>query len=87
MRVVAVRWRDHSSMSPRGRWTSAEEVRELMPAVGLSVGAVLVDMPDRLVIAAHMVETDIGGDLCLPRENIISVQELGDIEWKETDHA
>lgn len=52
----------------------------------MSVGIVIVDEPERLVIAAHFVEGDVGGDLCIPRENIISVRDLGETE-KETDHA
>jgi hypothetical protein len=63
-----------------------DEVRDLAPSSGMSVGAVIVDEAARLVIAAHFVEGDVGGDLCIPRENIISIRDLGDTE-KESDDA
>lgn len=86
MRIVLVHWRDHSSVSPRGRWNQMDEVRDLAPSSGMSIGAVVVDETERLVIAAHFVEGDVGGDLCIPRENIISIRDLGDTE-KVNDHA
>jgi len=76
MKRVMVTWWDACSRLTESRWSSLEDIRELSPAKATSVGFLIADEPDYLIVAAHLAEINAGGEVCIPRMCVVSIAEL-----------
>lgn len=71
MKIVKITWRDSSMYHPQGDSDYPFEV-----SVFESVGFVLQENKDNIVIARDIIRKESRSVLCIPRENIIKIQKL-----------
>lgn len=78
MKLLYVEWVD-SCMVVGGVWKKGDDVRESEPALVKSVGFVVAQDKQRIVLAAHVAvdgSDSFGGDMCIPRSAVKRVRRL-----------
>ena len=74
-KLVLVEWRD--SQASMAVWETCDEMDDLAPLKCVSVGFVLEDTEDRLVLAMTRNDYQVMGRVVIPREAITAVKSLG----------
>lgn len=64
--IVEVEWVDSVSICDRP-WHSLEEVLEMVPPLSLSVGYLIHDSESHVVLVGSFGETEVSGDIVIPR--------------------
>ena len=74
--IVEVRWCD--SMVDTRQWLTEDEAKEAWFSQCVSVGKLLDDSPERIILAAHFGRDgeDVGGVICIPKACVTHVREL-----------
>jgi hypothetical protein len=77
-RLVLVRWEDACSYDDGG-WISWEKVQASDLAFIQSIGYVAKETPKFITLVASVCEEDgtAGGDVTIPKANIVELKELG----------
>ena len=79
-RLVLVVWKDAQSIASLGRWVDPGDVETLDLAVCKSVGWIFRESAEGLILFAHDAGDQLGGELCIPKSCIVSVEELAPID-------
>lgn len=64
--LVYIEWRDSCSMN--GTWSRMHEVEDMEPCTIRSIGWLVSETNEHVVVAAHISNNDsLSGDLCVPK--------------------
>lgn len=69
--LLLIEWMDSASAAGGGTWKDAEELKELAPVRLRSVGWVLREDKESVVLVGHIAESQCSGDLCIPKKAIV----------------
>jgi hypothetical protein len=75
-----VEWIDPVSNYGRGPWRQLAEVKNTKPAMVRSLGYIIAETEDLIVLASHIAthegDEEVGGDVSIPKANIKKQREL-----------
>ena len=66
MRLLYLEWDDSASF-PDSDWHSLKESKSLTPDLCKSVGWVIAESPDHLTLASHLSESEMCGEIAIPK--------------------
>ena len=73
---VVIVWIDHVSYT-ESLWRSFDEMKELRPMEVKSVGYILSETPEYIILASHVTNSDTGmGELLIVKDNITEMKVL-----------
>lgn len=76
LKAYYVKWIDASSYSRSCEWSSAADLMKLKPLMCHSVGFLMKDEPDHILLVSHVHEDEGSGEQTIPRENIREMVEI-----------
>ena len=75
-----IEWIDPVSNYGRGPWRQLAEVKNTKPAMVRSLGYIIVETDDLIVLASHIAthedDEEVGGDVSIPKASIKKQREL-----------
>jgi hypothetical protein len=69
--LVQIVWIDSAQLLSDGVWSAKEDVLEISHDYILSVGFVVKETEENIVLVAHVSETEFSGEMCIPKAAVI----------------